>query len=147
MTNLLDRQLHALSLPGVRQPREMRCLVLLWRAWLCFVCFRFCTPLVPATAACGCLCLAAIRLPALCLSRDVLGDILGTMFRGKVLMADTLRWVVATWAEFATKTREGGHRIFHDIRGRQGAVGCGLGSSTVRLPHRAPSLYPQLVVL
>lgn len=100
-----------------------------------------------ATAACGCLCLAVIRLPALCLPRDVLGDILGTLLWGKVLMADTLHWIVAIWAEFATKTREFGYRIFHDIRGRQDAVGCGLESSTVRLPHGEPSLYPQPVVL
>ena len=39
------------------------------------------------------------------------------------------------------------HRIFHDIRGRQGAVECGLGSSTVRPPHRASSLYPLLYSL
>ena len=36
------------------------------------------------------------------------------------------------------------HRIFHDIRGLQGAVECGLGSSTVRPPHRASCLYPLL---
>ena len=35
------------------------------------------------------------------------------------------------------------HRIFHDIRGRQGAVECDLGSSIVPPPHRAS--YPLLL--
>ena len=36
------------------------------------------------------------------------------------------------------------HRIFDDIRGRHGAVECGLGSITVRPPDRASRLYPLL---
>ena len=38
------------------------------------------------------------------------------------------------------KNRKVGHRIFHDIGGRQGAVGWGGVSSTVRLLHRASCL-------
>ena len=36
--------------------------------------------------------------------------------------------------------------ILRDIRGRQGARGCGLESNTARLPHRASCLSPLLVV-
>ena len=72
-------------------------------------------------------------------------DILGRFHGGKAITTDTVQWVVAIWVGFATKPV--GHRIFHDIRGRQGAVECGLGSSRVHPPHRASCLYPLLYSL
>ena len=50
--------------------------------------------------------------------------------------------------DFTAGFREVHRRILREMRGRQGAPGCGLEPNTaVRLPHRASCLFPQLVVL
>ena len=67
---------------------------------------------------------------------------------GWTMMAEALRWVAVlqSWVGVTVDSVTVDQRIFRDIRGRRGALGCALGPNAGRLPRRALCLSPQLLV-